>query len=32
MTVVERFNDLLMANGFKLEYLCTLQEEIFGFG
>ena len=32
MIVVERFNDLLMANGFKLECLCTLKPEIFGFG
>ena len=29
MTVVERFDDLLMANGFKLECLSTLKQEIF---
>ena len=29
MIVVERFDDLLMANGFKLECLRTLKQEIF---
>ena len=29
MIVVERFNDLLMANGFKLECLSALKQEIF---
>ena len=29
MIVVERFDDLLMANGFKLECLSTLKQEIF---
>ena len=30
MIVVEQFDDLLMANGFKLECLSTLKQEIFG--
>ena len=29
MIVVERFDDLLMANGFKLECLSTLKQKIF---
>ena len=29
MIVVERFNDLLVANGFKLECLSALKQEIF---
>ena len=29
MIMVERFDDLLMANGFKLECLSTLKQEIF---